>query len=469
MELQCDICFLQFDLDNHRPKVLPCGHTICKQCVENPALGRKCPVCRKNMAVGPDGLPDNILAIRAMEKEAEPPCKVPRREVPEVRQLLRGVEAGRKLVQELRRVVPMAVKALDRQLDSAVAQLRRMEEALGKMRREDAGDAAEGLTPDLVQAVVQLEDSVRLLSAHKCGVVAEHGGDTWRASGVELSPNDHALRLLLLQLRSSSRLQKVHAVVGPPRLSVLSIERDDIDDDMSLKVGDILQNGPRWKNIRTLRNLNGHNTEKLLRVVAPHLEELEISSAALIGEMEEVQKMTALKRLLVECDVDCDAYPDLPLQLEELSMCFPSTGQLRCVQRMHSLRSLRIDFYCGDPVSFRPRQQGGLLWLGVNMSVDDKNTMLSLIRANASSLQELHIDTHVKEDGNFDHYFPDLGQDLATCDLQALRRLVLRRPNSHSPCGEVDACLLQRQTISGFFPSCLDVICYSCQKSYVLG
>ncbi|XP_052125249.1 E3 ubiquitin-protein ligase rnf152-B-like [Frankliniella occidentalis] len=44
---QCDICFLDFDLDRHRPKVLPCGHTVCKACVENPGLGTKCPTCRK--------------------------------------------------------------------------------------------------------------------------------------------------------------------------------------------------------------------------------------------------------------------------------------------------------------------------------------------------------------------------------------------------------------------------------------
>lgn len=47
MELECDICFIRLDVNNHRPKSLPCGHTICKECVENPALGKKCPSCRK--------------------------------------------------------------------------------------------------------------------------------------------------------------------------------------------------------------------------------------------------------------------------------------------------------------------------------------------------------------------------------------------------------------------------------------
>ncbi|XP_052122111.1 E3 ubiquitin-protein ligase RNF182-like [Frankliniella occidentalis] len=110
MELQCDICFNLFDLDHHRPKSLICGHTICQECVQNPGLGGKCPTCRKDLNADPAALPDTIALIRLIEHDGAPPLKKPRTEETEVRQLRRGVEAGRKVVEVLRLVVPRAVE-----------------------------------------------------------------------------------------------------------------------------------------------------------------------------------------------------------------------------------------------------------------------------------------------------------------------------------------------------------------------
>ncbi|XP_026292736.2 uncharacterized protein LOC113217104 [Frankliniella occidentalis] len=463
MELQCDKCFVQFDLNQHRPKSLPCGHTLCKECVRTPAFATKCPTCSMHLAADTDELPDNLLVVRMIEDGLPA-----RGDDPQVQQLRSDVDAGRKLVQQLRRMVPLAVAALTQLLDSAVANLRQTEEALGKLQRQGATDGSP--TPEQVQLAVQLRDSLQLLSTNKYSVTAEQGGDTWRASGVELSPSDHVSRLLLLQLRASEQLQKDDVYIGPPGLSTLSIVDDDLKGE-KLKVDDILRDGPRWKNIRTLKNLTGSHTEKLLRVLAPQLEELEISDGeALPSQMEEVKKMTSLKRLLVDCDINCSDYPELPLQLEELSICFPSAKQLRCVQHMPRLRSLNIEFYPADahPVLFRPPLAGRLLWLGLMLNVEQKDMMFSLISASAATLRELHINTYTQEDGDFDHYFPELGPDLGACGLLALRRLVLRRPFTSNPCDDIDACLQQRQTLRDFLPSA-EVVCYSCQKSYVLG
>ncbi|KAE8742342.1 hypothetical protein FOCC_FOCC012142 [Frankliniella occidentalis] len=89
MNLKCDSCLLKFDLDSHRPKSLPCGHTICKECVENPALGTKCPTCKKAFEKRrPQNLPDTAIVVRLLEDEEAPPSKKPKTENPNLAQQL---------------------------------------------------------------------------------------------------------------------------------------------------------------------------------------------------------------------------------------------------------------------------------------------------------------------------------------------------------------------------------------------
>ncbi|XP_052125246.1 uncharacterized protein LOC113205871 [Frankliniella occidentalis] len=478
MELQCDICFGQFDLDHHRPKSLPCGHTICRECVQNPAIGRKCPTCRRNLSASPDDLPDNIFVTRLLEHDAAPTgvASRARRMEERARQLQRGAAAGRKLVHLLRQMVPLAVEALNNQLSSSEAQLQQVEEALEQLRqlqqREAAGE--ENTTAPLQPAVgelqlaVQMEDSLRLLTANKCSVEAEEdAGAAWRAE-VQLGPFDHLVRPLLLQLQLDGHLAKVDAVVaappppppaalyvGPPRLSNLTI--DDV------KADDIVRSGRRWRNIRTLNNVIGRDSERLLRVVAPQLEELNISVEVGPSVLEEVGRMPSLRRLLVECS-DTGDFPDLPLQLEELAISYPSENQMRCVQRMPRLRSLFVGFYFGAPLPLEPAPNDGLLWLGVTYNEQYRESTLSVIRVFAASVQELQVYTPVTKVEDLYYYHPDLGRDLAACGLRALRRLVLERPSS-DPCPETDACLVQRQTARGFLSPAVDVLCGSCHRA----
>lgn len=482
MAPQCEVCLVPYDLDLHRPKILSCGHTICLACTNNSSLllaKRKCPTCDKDLTIEPNGLlPDNIFIIRMLEtadSDGAPPRKAPRMEDARVQVhlqvLQRGVDAGRQLVQVLRQVVPMAVEALNHQLDTSVAQLRQMERDLEKLQRGATGDAATAADFS-EQQLQQLEDSLRLLNLNKCAVVAEEGVATWKAS-VQLGRVSNVLRLLLLQLRAEGQLEKVAdaavpalpaADAGKPKLSILSIDDQQDLDDGRLDVNLVLQVGRRCENIRILKNLTGLGSEKLLRVVSPQLEELEILDAVKPrAVMEEVERMTSLKRLLVTFDEDmCDDVPDLPLQLEALAVTYPRENQLRCVERMSRLHSLNVSLYCGPPVAFPPSQHGVLQWLGVSFKVAHKDTMLSLIRAHRSSLLELEIFCGVSEADHGDFYFPDLGASLAECGLRALRRLVLERPSPALPCKDVDACLLQRRTLQCSLNSSVDVICQMC-------
>ncbi|XP_026289565.2 uncharacterized protein LOC113214420 [Frankliniella occidentalis] len=481
MDLKCDICFLNFDLDAHRPKNLPCGHTICKECVENPSLGRKCPTCRKAFKIRRlEDLPDSFLTIRLLEDEDAPPCKKLKIEDPELQQLQRGAVAGRKVVEMLRLVVPLAVEALNRQLESSVAQLGQVEQALERrVQREAAGDV--GTTSDAVeeplQLAEQLEASHRLLTSTKCTVTAEEeGGSSWTAS-VQPGGCGDILRVLLLQLRADGQLGKVDdaiavsdgpavAYVGSPLISVLTISDKQLVNGR-LKVEDILRDAQKqWTIPRSLKNLKGDGSEDLLRVIGAHLVELETSGEVQPSVMEEVQKMSGLRRLQVKCAMDT-AYPDLPLQLEELSVTVMTENQLRCVERMPRLRSLKAYDYFGPNLTFPPSQHGRLLWLSVGFHTEKKPTMLSLIRAHASSLQELHVYCTFSASRR-QFYFPDLGQELAACGLQSLRRLVLCFTGLARPCiehGQVAGCLLQRRSIRGFFPQHVDVMCGSCHMS----
>ncbi|XP_052132279.1 uncharacterized protein LOC113209390 [Frankliniella occidentalis] len=178
--------------------------------------------------------------------------------------------------------------------------------------------------------------------------------------------------------------------------------------------------------------------------------------------MEEVRKMSGLRRLEVKCAQNVE-YPDLPLQLEELSLNYGTENQLRCVERMPRLRSLEVINYLGPNLTFPHSQHNRLMWLYVGFNTDHKPTMLSLIRAYASSVQELRVFCTLPT-GDKDFYFPDLGQELAACRLVALRRLVLVRPMEYRCTDNASSCVLQRRTIRSVFPHSVDVVCRSCHS-----
>ncbi|XP_052123323.1 uncharacterized protein LOC127749371 [Frankliniella occidentalis] len=251
----------------------------------------------------------------------------------------------------------------------------------------------------------------------------------------------------------------------------LSIVPKDLDNG-HLKVDDILRVGHRWTNVRAIRGLQGMDSDKLLRVLAPHLphlEELHIKGEVVPGVMEVVEKLSSLKRLHVQFDYDSE-YPDLPLQLEELSIRNVNDDQLEHVMSMPNLRSLYVRSYEGPSLTFPPSKYGKLLWLRVAFDSTNKSTMMSLVRAFASSLQtlQLYCPVNDKTKYNPDYYHSDLGEILASCDLQALRRLVLERPFKDIPCSEMAACLLQQRTIRSYFPSSVEVVCGSCHTHPVL-
>ncbi|KAK3920217.1 tRNA nuclease CdiA-2, partial [Frankliniella fusca] len=441
---------------------------------------------------------DNFFLVQLIEKNR---CKVQVREE-QVRQLARGIAAGEKLVAQLVKAVPAAVQALQQLLDSATTQVGQLKQDFEELRREEAGaSATPELVPEQLEQAVRLVDGLRLMSIPKSSLVAvEEDGTVWKAFD-ELGPTG---RLLLLQLRVDGRLEKDGAAslrqaglvskttvqdgdqsgeeiegdgldrsedglqaedkpfVGPPGISVLTIDKESDCEGKLLKVNDILKS-ERWLHARALRRLNGGGSEVLLRVLAPQLEELEIEGVASPSVMEEVAKMSKLKRLICKCDQKVEVYPDLPLQLEELKLQFPKENQLRCVDRMHRPRSLNVRDYFGTNVSFLPSpRHAGLVWLEVGFNDNCLSTMLSLIHAHAHSLRVLRVYCGAHELHQKGFYFPHLGKDLAAMGLSALEQLVLIRPEGK--CDQVGDCLVQLRSFREYLGMSVDVVCAVCPR-----
>lgn len=78
----CDICCEKYDESgSHVPLVLPCGHTLCKQCVES-LRTRSCPTCKSSLTTSPSAttvmLPRNNWLIRCLVASQPSPQLAPK-------------------------------------------------------------------------------------------------------------------------------------------------------------------------------------------------------------------------------------------------------------------------------------------------------------------------------------------------------------------------------------------------------
>ncbi|KAK3907453.1 E3 ubiquitin-protein ligase TRIM32 [Frankliniella fusca] len=218
MDLQCSFCCQGFTLKKRKPMMLPCGHTFCKKCVQNPDFYLNCPSCGKVPLSDPV---DNISLVKLIDNRNK--CKVQK---DLVQQLSRGIAAGEELYAQLLKAVPAAVQALGQLLSSTATQLIQLKLALEELRR-GAGAAPELVTEQVEQAV-RLMDGLRLMYIRSSGLVAvEEDCTTWKAVN-ELGVMG---RLLLVQLLDDGRLGKVrpgfHAEAGArPALGARFLQAD---------------------------------------------------------------------------------------------------------------------------------------------------------------------------------------------------------------------------------------------------
>lgn len=61
--MDCDICFEDYNQGERSPKIMPCGHTVCLQCLLQVGK-RECPTCRTVYSVDAGSLTTNIALLR---------------------------------------------------------------------------------------------------------------------------------------------------------------------------------------------------------------------------------------------------------------------------------------------------------------------------------------------------------------------------------------------------------------------
>lgn len=108
---ECDICCEKYDESgSHVPLVLPCGHTLCKQCVES-LRSRSCPTCKSSLTTCDSAttvmLPRNNWLIRCLVASQPSP------------QLAPIISSRKRLAPNAPKVAAVGQRVLFKQLDRA--------------------------------------------------------------------------------------------------------------------------------------------------------------------------------------------------------------------------------------------------------------------------------------------------------------------------------------------------------------
>ncbi|XP_026282103.2 uncharacterized protein LOC113209003 isoform X3 [Frankliniella occidentalis] len=71
MDLDCEVCLEELNQTGRVPKVVPCGHTVCLQCLQCLPRPTRCPSCRAAFTVAPESLPNNFSLLRVMDRRGD--------------------------------------------------------------------------------------------------------------------------------------------------------------------------------------------------------------------------------------------------------------------------------------------------------------------------------------------------------------------------------------------------------------
>ncbi|XP_052121335.1 uncharacterized protein LOC113206347 isoform X2 [Frankliniella occidentalis] len=74
--MDCNICFEPFDQGGHLPKAIPCGHTVCLQCLQR-LQNRKCPTCQQVFQAPLSQIPNNYTVLQLLQARSDRTDKSP--------------------------------------------------------------------------------------------------------------------------------------------------------------------------------------------------------------------------------------------------------------------------------------------------------------------------------------------------------------------------------------------------------
>ncbi|XP_026288213.2 uncharacterized protein LOC113213382 [Frankliniella occidentalis] len=425
--MDCTICMEDYDQEQRAPKILPCGHTVCLQCLQGCAQGsrrQRCPTCRAIFNVSPTSLPNNFDLLRLIDQRAD--ARAPLGWCSDCR-----AAAIRQCWDE--HDVLSVKRALKHHLTDVLPQVAGHIQGLhGQCQEREAVQALTLLTEDAWDLTLTSGDHV--------------------FSGTVRNTKDPVVKALWLVVAAKAGLSKVDPL--SERVAVVIPKESVQAQDRAA--------ARRPTAVPTV-------TESSLRVLDVGLGMQQAKSAALDGAL-------GVERLVgVHCHIDHAWCLQL---LQRAAPTVERLGVYRCsrvhLQTVHAMPRLRRLHLTGDGddsglegeplvLPALPPCHGGLQWLSVDVDSLPHATIKSLLQAHSFSLEELVLQI-VR-----DRSYRDLPSLLERCELRALRKLVLDRSHiiymgldrTFVP---LDSCVQARADVRRVLITEAEVLCSRCDR-----
>ncbi|XP_034251508.1 uncharacterized protein LOC117651535 [Thrips palmi] len=327
--MDCNICMKRLDTVERRPKAIPCGHTVCLQCLKG-IDQQTCPHCLEAFPGPAEALPDNFFVLGLIEKDQQhlrdlrfwcrdcgktateecgdmehSLCSLRKlrseQAAAQLQRLQSAATAARKVVQALQDTM---VEVED-QLQQWRGRMQQFDEAERELRArvdEDWNDVQAAL-PDGLEQLQDLQDTASLLQA-RCTLQVQlraEGGTLWKGRLAGQRGGGSLLHPLLLHLHQTGVIAKIQKQAVALPLIIFreywnaanhSTREDHCRELYDLFVKDALE---------PVKKLDGVDCKKrptwcklLLQCVAPRVEWLHLSFA-LREHLDVIHDMSALR------------------------------------------------------------------------------------------------------------------------------------------------------------------------------
>ncbi|XP_018011246.1 tripartite motif-containing protein 75 [Hyalella azteca] len=77
VKLECEVCYEEYDSDNHKPLCVACGHTFCFSCISDLPYLSSCPKCKKKIKQSLGDMLVNYALIPSEDKPKRAPSSQP--------------------------------------------------------------------------------------------------------------------------------------------------------------------------------------------------------------------------------------------------------------------------------------------------------------------------------------------------------------------------------------------------------
>ncbi|KAK3920353.1 E3 ubiquitin-protein ligase TRIM32 [Frankliniella fusca] len=427
--MDCTICIEDYNEEERVPKSLPCGHTVCLQCLQRMqhlprTEGQQCPKCRRPFTGRADDLPNNFEVLRLMQ-QGDGRCGRPRDWCWDCR----AAPAPR--CREEHDV--LAAKAALRRHLPAEALQQAVEQLQGLQRHAQEDDALRALT---------------LLSAPSWDLTLRAGGR--RLDGTLANTEDPLTKVLWAVVASKAALTEsvdeepppAAAALDPPPAEAPPPREMDVEFLSCSALG--VRQEEKAAALQEAQGCTVHTTmQKPMNLIGRW--------CGWSGCGATVTPPGAWSC----CSAPPPRWSGWGCSSPASPTCAPCTPCRGCGG---------CSFVVMTPWTLRPPELGalppghsGLRWLSVFRL--PRATLQSLLQAHGGTLEELELAVGTPGERTWPESCSDLHSLLGRCGLRALRTLVLWRGGCrHTDCGE------QLAAVRAALPGVQQVLCEECDR-----